>query len=244
MFRSPKFPDAIWNLPAPHLPICGKLQVPDVDDSREPSQAAEEIQHRVVRTVGLNRRTASRSSTAYWQSASAVNVRMATPGSQRRTLNHQDELVGLLFLRHDRLQSGELLLQRVHFRLQFGSALFVNAEVLHLRFERLQCPPARSRVALRTVGQRQTGHIQASQHQHDGQSDIEERLQGPGPILGNSVAMASSSPWPRAAERLRRTGRLRLWPPSARRTAINRGGHRESCRSPLAGTQVVLFGVS
>ncbi len=61
---------------------------------------------------------------------------MVAPGTDRGVLHHQDELVGLLLFGNDGLQRGKLLLQRIHFRLQFSAALLIDPQALNLGFER------------------------------------------------------------------------------------------------------------
>ena len=102
-------------------------------------------------------------------------------GADRRALDHQDELVGLLLFGNDRLQGGELLLQSVHLGLEFCAALLVHAQILNVGLERLHlCLGA---LKLRAnVAERQAGNVEAHQNESHREPDVEQRLQRPGPI--------------------------------------------------------------
>ena len=142
-------------------------------------------------------------------------------------LNHHDEFVDSLFFGNDGLQRGELLLQRIHFRLQFGAALLVDAQVRHFRLRAASLRPARSQAACERC-EWQAGNVQSGQR--SARRPVQDKT---APAAARAI-LGKLLPWlaPPLGRRLRRRAReparlaLALAMPGCR--SGDRGRHREA----------------
>src|SRR6185437_3260762 len=167
-------------IPAAALCDRGEFQIADIDDSREATETPKEIKDREVWTVG---RYGERHLEVIRLGGNWIGGERSNRDTRGEGLpfNHQNELIGLLVLRHDRLQSGKLLLQSVHFRLKFGSPLFVNTQAGHLIVQRLFL--RLSGLQLRAGARdRRTRDIKADEDECDRSGNIQKPLKRPGPF--------------------------------------------------------------